>query len=730
MTERFVRRRAVLAAACAAGLTLALVPIGRSASAAKPETVGQIPCSSQPNVVADFNGDGVKDLVIGAPGDGLEKTEIDGSVTSSKPNAGSINITYGSKTEGGDSPPPAGLEPLNGPTGAPLFVSQDTPGVVDDAHTGDLFGSALTVGDFNGDGHPDLAVGAPGEDSQAGAVHIFYGGDATAPGIRVGTPGSSTYNQIVKIGSRLRGNVVGAGRHPGDLMGWSLANGDFNNDGFNDLAVGIPGYQIRTRPDAGAVLILYGSKNGLTAPLLSAGSSAGGRGLYQSGTGDAGAERGDFFGASLVAGDFNASTPADKPVADDLAVGAPGEDVGKAADAGAVTVFYGGQGGGVFFTENSPFMPTGSAATGDRFGCALGAGNFDNDTANDTDLAIGIPGKDIGPATDAGAVLTLYNSRGLTTSAPPEDCSLPVQPAAGTTGVVVHHSSSTSSSSSSNCWTDPQLWTENAGGIPGISKKGDEFGGALFGSDINSDGPADLIIGVPNESLYGDDGAGSIRVMFGFDKFGLTDHNAMAFAQRPSDPCTADDAENAGFCAAPPEYTEIGMTIEADDHFGQTLAVGDFDGDGSPDIVVGVPGESVGSVVNYALEEMVGYPSDNPLPLAVDDNAAAGALQVIYGKITQDATTHKNVVTVAGGTPDVLYRAQGGLRGALDGSGNAPTGQTNGQGVVDTLIDDGGGNSGAAGMGGLIGNPGLQAADGGPTTGGSIAEDHLAGALG
>jgi len=49
---------------------------------------------------------------------------------------------------------------------------------------------------------------------------------------------------------------------------------------------------------------------------------------------------------------------------------------------------------------------------------------------------------------------------------------------------------------------------------------------------------------------------------------------------------------------------------------------------------------------------------------------------------------------------------------------------------LPVVASDAGGNSGAAGTGGLIGNPGLQAADGGPTTGGSIAGDHLGSAVG
>jgi len=282
----------------------------------------------------------------------------------------------------------------------------------------------------------------------------------------------------------------------------------------------------------------------------------------------------------------------------------------------------------------------------------------------------------------------------------------------------------------SDCWTQSQLWTENAGGIPGVGKKGDQFGGALFGAELNGDGPQDLVVGVPNETLYDKKGAGSARVLFGFDKFGLTDKGAMAFAQRPPDPCTSDDAENIGACASAPEYTEVGMVIEENDHFGQTLSVGDFDDDGSPDIIIGTPGESVGAVVNYALEEVVGYPSDGPLPLDVDNSAAAGVIQVLYGSVTVDDATKKETVNPAGGTSDVIYRHQGGLRAALLDPGSSVHGESNGNGVVDTLIDDGGGNGGAAGEGGLIGNGGVQAADGGPTTSGSLEGDHFGGAVG
>ena len=50
-----------------------------------------------------------------------------------------------------------------------------------------------------------------------------------------------------------------------DSFGWSLAAGDFNNDGKDDLAVGVPFESVGSVLDAGAVNILYGSSSGLQA---------------------------------------------------------------------------------------------------------------------------------------------------------------------------------------------------------------------------------------------------------------------------------------------------------------------------------------------------------------------------------------------------------------------------------------------------------------------------------
>src|SRR6185295_16113292 len=82
-------------------------------------------------------------------------------------------------------------------------------------------GGGAARGDFNADGFTDLAVGAPYENNgstvDAGGVTVFYG---SATGI------TATANLVIY------------GPSTNSHFGWALASGDFNGDGFSDLAAG------------------------------------------------------------------------------------------------------------------------------------------------------------------------------------------------------------------------------------------------------------------------------------------------------------------------------------------------------------------------------------------------------------------------------------------------------------------------------------------------------------
>src|SRR5205823_1853440 len=151
----------------------------------------------------------------------------------------------------------------------------------------DGFGQAVAACDFNGDGFADLAVGVPDENlgriADAGAVRVLYGSP---------------------LGLTVTGNQLWSEDTPGlegtadarDHFGAALVAGDFNHDGFCDLAVGVPDRDLGTIGDAGVVQILYGSPSGLSAVNNQAWgqNTQGVQGV---------AAAGDRFGAALAVGD-------------------------------------------------------------------------------------------------------------------------------------------------------------------------------------------------------------------------------------------------------------------------------------------------------------------------------------------------------------------------------------------------------------------------------------------
>lgn len=386
----------------------------------------------------DFDNNGVDELVFGEPGWSAVEDE-----------AGSVDVRYWSGT----------AWPLS--TG--LRQGDDTP---DDVEPFDHFGSALAVGDFDGDTYEDLAVGIPGENLEgtptyldAGAVAVFYG---TSSGL------NNAGNQFLHQGLSGLGGAQANAR-----FGSSLAAGDFDGDGYDDLAIGAPFRDLATFADAGQVVVIYGTASGL---------STSGAQVFDDTDLGGGLGTDDEFGFALAAGDFNRSLICVVlgSCRSELAIGIPGEPVSAQTHAGGVVIADSSTSGlvlgagGLFFSQSSLDSTITSPEANDRMGSALAVGELDNRFG--ADLLVGVPEEDWGTSVDQGVVHLFFGGPSGLDSYPNRS----VQPVA---------------------WWD-------AG--PGAA--GDLFGSAMAvgNFDGRQGGHGDVAIGLP-----GFDGEGSVQVLRG-----------------------------------------------------------------------------------------------------------------------------------------------------------------------------------------------------------------------
>jgi hypothetical protein len=400
----------------------------------------------------DINGDGIADLIIGAPGTG-----------SNGYNSGASYVVFGGTNIGSNSS--VDLSTLDGSNGF----------VINGLAEADYLGTSLSsAGDINNDGIADLIIGAPNANSNrfdSGASYVVFGGT------NIGSNGSVNLSTL--DGSN--GFVIN-GIAAGDLLGRSVSSaGDLNNDGIADLIIGTPNANPNSN-DSGASYVVFGGTNVGSNGSVNLSTLDGTNGFVINGL-----ARGDRSGTSVSsAGDINNDGIAD------LIIGAPNAD-SNGSDSGASYVVFGGTNVGSNGSVNlstldgtNGFVIKGIAA-GDVLGHSVSsAGDINGDGIND--LIITAPlGYDF--ADPSGHSIGIFSGASY----------------------VVFGSSNVGSNGSVDLST---LDGTNGFVIKGLVANDHLATSVSSAGDINNDGIADLIIGASEVDATSFD-SGATYVVFG-----------------------------------------------------------------------------------------------------------------------------------------------------------------------------------------------------------------------
>ncbi len=528
----------------------------------------------------DFNGDGLADLVVGAP---------------NASGTGAAYVVFGQVGGFGATLQLSALQGFSGHTGFRLTG----------AAAGDYSGYSVSdAGDVNGDGFGDVIIGAkfaatsgPSGGPEGGAAYVVFGRAAGFP---------ADFNLAAldgKIGFRIEGGAAG------DRTGRSVSSaGDLNGDGFDDVLVGA-NYAVSS---TGAAYVIFGRRSGF-APDLNVSALNGTNGFRL-----VGATVGDFFGLyGGSAGDVNGDG------FDDLVIGANGNDVNGSNSGAAYVIFGKATSFGTTFSVSAlngtnGFKLNGEAA-GDLAGRSVsGAGDVNGDGL--ADVLVGASAADPN-GTSSGAAYVVFGRRSgfaaalnlsalngangfkLSGAAAGDQAGRAVSGAGDINGdgfadlVVASEYADTSGSNSGDCSVifgrgAPFAANLNLSAVDGTNgfrisgDKADDFlGRSVSGAgDVNGDGFPDLLLGASGADPNGSR-SGASFVVFG---------RAAGFGASLN--VAALNGAN-GFKVSGEAAT---------DYAGRSVsAAGDVNGDGIADLIIGadsiVPATPVGVGKSYVV---------------------------------------------------------------------------------------------------------------------------------